>query len=63
MKIYVCIKQVPDTTKVDIDPETMTLKRGGVDSKINPFDLYAIETAVKLKEVHPATICAIRMRH
>ncbi|MBU1106637.1 MAG: electron transfer flavoprotein subunit beta/FixA family protein [Candidatus Riflebacteria bacterium] len=61
MKIFVCIKQVPDSTKVDIDPETMTLKRGGIDSKINPFDLYAIETAVKLKEAHQAHICAISM--
>lgn len=61
MKIFVCIKQVPDTTKVDIDPETMTLKRSGIDSKINPFDLYAIETAVKLKETNQAHICAISM--
>jgi len=61
MKIYVCIKQVPDTTKVDIDPETMTLKRSGIDSKVNPFDLYAIETAVKLKEKHQANVCAISM--
>lgn len=61
MKIYVCIKQVPDSTRVDIDPETMTLKRGGVDSKINPFDLYAIETAVRLKEAHNGNICAISM--
>ncbi|HNX76587.1 MAG TPA: electron transfer flavoprotein subunit beta/FixA family protein [Candidatus Rifleibacterium sp.] len=61
MKIFVCIKQVPDSTRVDIDPETMTLKRGGVDSKINPFDLYAIETAVRLKEAHDGQICAISM--
>lgn len=61
MKILVCIKQVPDTTKVDIDPENMTLKRTGIDTKINPFDLYAIETAVKLKEAHQANICAISM--
>lgn len=61
MKIFVCIKQVPDTTRVDIDPETMTLKRSGVDSKINPFDLYALETAIKLKEAHHAQVCAISM--
>ncbi len=61
MKILVCIKQVPDSTRVDIDPETMTLKRGGVDSKINPFDLFAIETAVKLKEKHNAQVCSISM--
>ena len=61
MKIYVCIKQVPATSQVDIDPETMTMKRSGVDSKINPFDLFAIETAVHLKEKHQAEICAISM--
>ncbi|MDN5278677.1 MAG: electron transfer flavoprotein beta subunit [Clostridiales bacterium] len=61
MKVFVCIKQVPDTTRVDIDPETMTLKRTGIETKINPFDLYAIETAVKLKEAHQARITAISM--
>ncbi len=50
MKIVVCIKQVPDTTEVSIDPETNTLIREGVASMINPFDMYAIEEAVKLKE-------------
>ena len=38
MKIIVCIKQVPDTTNVRIDPETNTLIREGVESIINPFD-------------------------
>lgn len=61
MKIAVCIKQVPDSTQVDIDPENMTLKRSGVDSKINPFDLYAIETAVRLKKQTGAGITAISM--
>jgi len=50
MKIVVCIKQVPDTTDVKINPETNTLIREGVESIINPFDMYAIEEAVKLKE-------------
>jgi electron transfer flavoprotein beta subunit len=61
MKIVVCIKQVPDSTQVDIDPENMTLKRSGVDSKINPFDLYALETAIRLKAEHGGSICAISM--
>ena len=61
MKIFVCVKQVPDSTSVDIDPENMTLKRAGVDSKINPFDLYAIETAVKLKAEQNAIVSAISM--
>ena len=42
MKILVLIKQVPDTTDVKIDPVTNTLKREGVESVINPFDMYAI---------------------
>ncbi|MCF7907250.1 MAG: electron transfer flavoprotein subunit beta/FixA family protein [Candidatus Omnitrophica bacterium] len=50
MKIVVCIKQVPDTTDVKINPETNTLIREGVASIINPFDMYAIEEAVRLKE-------------
>lgn len=50
MKIIVCIKQVPDTTDVKINPETNTLMREGVVSIINPFDMYAIEEAVRLRE-------------
>ena len=49
MQILVCIKQVPGTTQVEIDPKTGTLKRDGVESKMNPFDLYALETALRLK--------------
>ena len=50
MNIIVCIKQVPDTTQVQIDPKTNTLIREGVESIINPFDMYAIEEGVRLKE-------------
>ncbi len=50
MNIIVCIKQVPETTEVRINPETNTLIREGVKSIINPFDMYAIEEAVRLKE-------------
>ncbi|HPN89138.1 MAG TPA: electron transfer flavoprotein subunit beta, partial [Candidatus Omnitrophota bacterium] len=50
MNIIVCIKQVPDTTQVKIDPVTNTLVREGVQSIINPFDMYAIEEGVRLKE-------------
>ncbi len=42
MNVVVCIKQVPDTTQVKIDPVTKNLIREGVDSIINPYDLYAI---------------------
>lgn len=50
MNIIVCIKQVPDTTDVRINPETNTLIREGIPSIINPFDVYAIEEALLLKE-------------
>ncbi len=50
MEILVCIKQVPGTSKVEVDPVTGVLKRDGVDSKMNPYDLYALETAFKIKE-------------
>jgi electron transfer flavoprotein beta subunit len=50
MKIVVCIKQVPETTNVKIDPEKGTLIREGVESIINPFDMYAIEEGLRIKE-------------
>ena len=50
MNIVVCIKQVPDTTEVKIDPVTNTLVRAGVPSIANPYDLYALELALQLKE-------------
>jgi electron transfer flavoprotein beta subunit len=50
MKIVVLIKQVPDSTDVKIDPVTNTLKREGVKAVINPFDVYAIEEGVRIKE-------------
>lgn len=61
MNIVVCIKQVPGTNKVDIDPETGVLKRDGVDSKMNPYDLYAVETALQIKEQYGGKISAITM--
>ena len=50
MNIIVCIKQVPETTEVRINPETNTLIREGVKAIINPFDMYAIEEAMRLKD-------------
>lgn len=50
MNIVVCIKQVPGTTKVKINPETGTLIRDGVEAVVNPFDEYAIEEALRIKE-------------
>ena len=61
MKIFVCIKQVPDTTNVRINPETNTLVREGVQSIINPFDVYAIEEGVRLREKHGGTVTVITM--
>ncbi len=61
MKILVCIKQVPATQQVEVDPETGVLKRDGVSSKINPYDLYALETAFQLKERFGGTITALSM--
>ncbi len=61
MDIVVCIKQVPDTTEVRINPETNTLVREGVASIINPFDLYAIEEGLRLKEEHGGKVTVISM--
>ena len=60
MKIVVCVKQVPDTTNVRINPETNTLIREGVESICNPFDEYALEEALRLKErLAPEPVTAI----
>ena len=48
MKIVVCVKQVPDTTEVKLDPKTNTLIRDGVPSIINPEDKHALEAAIDL---------------
>ena len=61
MKIVVCIKQVPDTTNVRINPETNTLMREGVDSIINPFDMYALEEGIRLREKHGGSVIALSM--
>lgn len=61
MNIIVCIKQVPDTTNVRIDPETNTLVRTGVQSIINPFDMYAIEEGIRLKEKFGGLLTVITM--
>jgi electron transfer flavoprotein beta subunit len=61
MNIIVCIKQVPNTTDVRIDPVTNTLIRDGVESVINPFDAYAIEEGVRLKERLAGKVTVITM--
>ncbi len=61
MKIIVCIKQVPDTTEIKIDPVTNTLKRDGVPSIINPDDKAALEAALVLKEKFDAHVTVLCM--
>ena len=61
MKILVCIKQVPGSNNVDVDPVTGVLKRSGIPSKCNPYDLYAIETALTLAEQFGGTVETLTM--
>jgi electron transfer flavoprotein beta subunit len=61
LNIIVCIKQVPDTTEVKINPDTGTLIREGVPSIINPFDTYAIEEGLRLKEQFGGKVTVISM--
>lgn len=61
MEIIVCVKQVPEVAEVDIDPETGTLVRDGIPATVNPFDLYAIEEALRLREIHGGSITAVSM--
>ncbi len=61
MNIVVCVKQVPGTTEIKIDPETNTLVREGVESIINPFDAYALEEGVRLRERYGGKVTAISM--
>jgi len=61
MKIVVCIKQVPATGDATIDPETKRIVREGLKSVLNPFDLYAVEEAVRLKEKIGGEVIALSM--
>ena len=61
MEILTCIKQVPGTTEVEVDETTGVLKRDGVDSKMNPYDLFALETALRIKQETNATLKVITM--
>ena len=61
MKILVCIKQVPESNRVEVDPVTGVLKRDGAASKMNPYDLYAIETALRIREEKGGTVQVISM--
>jgi electron transfer flavoprotein beta subunit len=61
MKILVCIKQVPGTSNVGVDPITGVLIRDGIESKLNPYDLYGLETAFRLKEELGGSVTTLSM--
>ena len=61
MHFIVCIKQVPEGTEVEIDEEKGVLKREGVESKLNPYDAYALEAAVALKEEYGGRVTVLSM--
>ena len=61
MHIVVCIKQVPDSTHIRVHPVTNTIMRQGVPAIINPYDLFAIEEALRLKDRHGAHVTVITM--
>lgn len=61
MEILVCIKQVPGSNKVEVDPVTGVLKRDGADSKMNPYDLFALECGLSLKEKYGGRVSVITM--
>lgn len=61
MNIIVCIKQVPDSTRVKVDPKTSTLVRAGVPSILNPYDHFALSQALAIKAKTNATITVITM--
>ncbi len=61
MNIVVCLKQVPATAKVKINPETNTLIRQGIKNTINPLDTYALEEGVRTKERYGGKVTVITM--
>lgn len=61
MKIVVCMKQVPDTTEVRLNPKTNTLIREGVPSIINPDDKAGLEVALRLKDELGAHVTVLTM--
>ncbi len=61
MNIIVCVKHVPDTLEVSVDKETNTLVREGMEGVINPFDLYAVEEALRLKEQYGGMVTVLSM--
>ena len=61
MKIIVCMKQVPATSEVAIDPETGAMKRQSADTRTNPYDLFALEAALQIREKTGGTVTLLTM--
>ena len=61
MHIVVCIKQVPDSAQIRVHPVTNTIMRQGVPAIVNPYDLYSLEEALRLKDKFGGTITALTM--
>jgi electron transfer flavoprotein beta subunit len=61
LNIVVCIKQVPETTEVEFDEETGTLKREGIAAIVNPFDEYAVEEGLRLRERYGGKVKVLSM--
>lgn len=61
MNILVCVKQVPGSSNVEVDPVTGVLKRDGIQSKMNPYDLYGVELALSLTEKYGGEVHTITM--
>lgn len=61
MKIIVPVKQVPESSNVKMDQSTGTVIRTGIETVVNPLDLYALESALRLKEKHGGSITAVSM--
>lgn len=61
MHIVVCIKQVPDSAQIRVHPVTNTIMRQGVPTIVNPYDLFALEAALRLRDEHGATVTVLTM--
>ena len=61
MHIVVCIKQVPDSAQIRVHPVTNTIMRQGVPAIVNPYDLFSLEEALRLKDKHGGRVTVISM--
>jgi len=61
MHIVVCIKQVPDSAQIRVHPVTNTIMRQGVPAIVNPYDLFSLEEALRLKDIHGGRVTVITM--